>query len=96
LLVDPAKKVYIPNAFTPNNDTKNDMWKVFAYGVKYFQATVFNRWGEKVFESADIQGGWDGTFKGAPVQPGIYTYLVNVTYLDGEVVKNQGSLTVIK
>jgi|JI9StandDraft_1071089.scaffolds.fasta_scaffold04704_3 gliding motility-associated-like protein len=96
LLVDPAKKVYIPNAFTPNNDTKNDVWKVFAYGVKYFQATVFNRWGEKVFESADIQGGWDGTFKGAPVQPGIYTYLVNVTYLDGEVVKNQGSLTVIK
>jgi gliding motility-associated-like protein len=96
LIVDPAKKVYIPNAFTPNNDSKNDVWKVFTSGVKYFQATVFDRWGEKVFESSDLQHGWDGTFKGAPVQPGIYTYIVNVTYLDGEVIKNQGSLTVLK
>lgn len=96
LIVDPAKKVYIPNAFTPNNDSKNDVWRVFTSGVKYFQATVFDRWGEKVFESSDLQHGWDGTFKGAPVQPGIYTYIVNVTYLDGEVIKNQGSLTVLK
>jgi gliding motility-associated-like protein len=96
LTVDPAKKVYIPNAFTPNNDNKNDVWKVFTSGLKYFEATIFDRWGEKVFESADIQIGWDGTFKGAPVQPGVYTYLVNVTFLDGEVIKNKGSLTIIK
>lgn len=96
LEVDASKRIYIPNAFTPNGDGKNDVWQVFSKGVKYFKVQIFNRWGEKVFETLDITRGWDGTFHGAAVNPGIYTYIVAVTYLDSERVNQSGTITVVK
>ena len=61
--------IYVPNAFTPNGDSRNDLLKPWAIGIKqltYFK--IFNRWGELVFETKSIHEGWDGRYKGTPVQ----------------------------
>ena len=94
--VDATKNLYIPNAFTPNQDTRNDEWKVFSKGVKFFEAKIFNRWGELVYQSNDINQGWDGTFKGSPVSLGVYPYEIQITFLDNEVVNNKGTITILK
>lgn len=68
--------IYIPNAFTPNRDVRNNVWYVYGTLVKEIQILVFNRWGEKIFESNDIEQGWDGTFKGKICQEDLYIYKV--------------------
>ncbi len=71
--------IYIPNVFSPNNDGKNDIWRVSvldAYsGIK---VAVFSRSGQKVFETNDLLRGWDGTFKGEKLSGGNYIYLIYV------------------
>jgi len=88
--------LYIPNAFTPNGDGVNDVWYVYGTGVKDIQMTVFDRWGEKVFESTDQSHGWDGTYRGAQEPAGVYVYIVNVSYLDNQTLEKNGSLTLIR
>jgi gliding motility-associated-like protein len=70
--------VYIPNAFTPNNDGINDIFKPEGADVRYYEFVVWNRWGQKVFESADINEFWDGSYNHSEhyVQDGLYTYRV--------------------
>jgi gliding motility-associated-like protein len=88
--------VYIPNAFTPNGDGVNDEWLVFGTGIKDIKATIFNRWGEKIFESDDQSHGWDGTYRGQLQPPGVYVFLVDIVYLSDEKVTKSGSLTLIR
>ena len=88
--------LYIPNAFTPNGNGTNDVWYVFGIGIKDIQIRVFDRWGEKVFESNNQSIGWDGTYIGQLQSPGVYTYLVNIVYLDERKESKQGSLTLIR
>ena len=88
--------LYIPNAFTPNGDGTNDVWYVYGTGIKDIKATIFNRWGEKVFESDNQSDGWDGTFKGELQPPSVYIYLVDVVYLNGEKKTKTGSLSLIR
>jgi trimeric autotransporter adhesin len=88
--------IYVPNAFTPNGDGIDDIWSVFGTGVKDIKATVFNRWGEKVFESSNQSDGWDGTYKGQLQPPGVYVYVVEIVYLNDEKTTKEGSLTLIR
>ncbi len=69
---------YIPNAFTPNGDGLNDSFKAIArydYVNKYY-LSIYNRWGQSVFETTDINKGWDGTYKGSPCMLGAYIYRI--------------------
>jgi gliding motility-associated-like protein len=93
---DGTPPVFVPNAFTPNGDGVDDIWSVFGTGIKDFRGTVFNRWGEKVFESDNQSDGWDGTFRGQRQPPGVYVYIVDLVYLNGEKVTKQGSITLIR
>jgi gliding motility-associated-like protein len=88
--------VYIPNAFTPNGNGVNDVWYVFGTGIKDIKIMVFDRWGEKVFESDNQSLGWDGTYRGQAQSPGLFIYLVKIVYLDGHQEAKQGSLTLIR
>jgi gliding motility-associated-like protein len=90
------QSLYIPNAFSPNGDGKNDELKIYARFVKEFSWSVFNRWGEKVFETNDINFGWDGRYKGVLQPPSVYVYYLTVTYLNNKTVHNQGSVTLIR
>jgi len=58
---------------------------------------VFNRWGEKIFESQDLMTGWDGTYRGKEMNPGVYTYYLDATFLDGSKARAQkGSVTLVR
>ena len=80
----------IPNAFTPNGDTKNDIFKpTILQAVQNFNFTVFNRYGQKVFETNEYGKGWDGTLKGKPQSSGSYVYNIRYTNIFGvETVEN--------
>jgi len=91
------KQVFFPNAFTPgNNDFVNDEFGVFTNGLKYYSLEVYNRIGEKVFLSYNENRGWDGTYKGEPSPPGVYTYVAVLTFLDGENRKYKGTVTLLR
>lgn len=70
--------VYIPNAFTPNNDGLNDVFRPEGEGVSEYQMTVWSRWGEQVFEAREFEQYWDGSYKGGDhyVPDGLYTYQI--------------------
>lgn len=88
--------VYFPNTFTPNGDGINDTYKPYGHNIKNVSFKIFNRWGEKVFESSTENIGWDGTFKGEPLSPGIYTYSSTVTFLDETQKEFKGGVTLLK
>lgn len=71
---------YIPNSFTPNRDMINDIWKIKGRGIKEFKMEVYNRWGERIYETDDYTLGWPGTYKSTneKVQAGTYTYKIYV------------------
>lgn len=71
-------QAYVPNAFTPNGDGLNDVFKAkLSCFTSAFQCRVFDRWGKLVFESTDIHHGWDGTFKGQKMAQGSYVYFIS-------------------
>lgn len=74
---DCLKGLFVPNAFTPNNDRLNNVFKPLVYGnVEDFLFTVYNRYGEKVFETTNHRTGWDGTLKGQAQPSGTFVWTV--------------------
>ena len=97
--VIPNYDFFIPNAFTPNGDGKNDYWQIFGNtsALKQLQVMVFDRIGEKVFESNEIDFKWDGTFKGQPAPVGVYVYAFKLVWLDNRSDDTiAGSITLLK
>ncbi|MEM6319322.1 MAG: PKD domain-containing protein [Bacteroidota bacterium] len=87
--------IFFPNAFTPNGDGQNDVLYVRGNAISEVYFAVYNRWGEKVFESNSIDVGWDGTFEGEVVSTDVYGYYLKVTCLTGDVFETQGNVTVL-
>jgi gliding motility-associated-like protein len=87
-------EIYVPTGFSPNGDNNNDMLYIFGV-MKDLHFTVYNRWGEKVFETTDQLIGWDGTFHGKQVQSGVYAYKFSATDSKGNAVSKSGNITVI-
>lgn len=74
------RPVVMPNAFTPNGDGKNDIFRIPpGHEIESGLFRVFNRWGEQVFQSRDLNMGWDGTFKSIQQQSGVFTYIIEGT-----------------
>ncbi|MDP1747662.1 MAG: gliding motility-associated C-terminal domain-containing protein, partial [Bacteroidota bacterium] len=74
--VNDIEVIYVPEAFTPNGDNINDVFYVVGNGLKEFKLFIFNRWGEEIFESDDINLGWDGKVQDKLVPQGVYTYRI--------------------
>jgi gliding motility-associated-like protein len=92
-----GKMVYVPNTFSPNGDGQNDVLRALGPGVasvKLFR--VFNRWGQMVFDTADPNFAWDGTFKGALLNPGVYVYYMDVECINGQRTIKKGDVTLLK
>jgi gliding motility-associated-like protein len=97
-------KVYIPNAFSPDNDGTNDSFRpYFGKGVKRMKVMrIYSRWGEEVFAIKDIDArdmeynGWNGVYKGQAVTPDVFVYYVEVEFIDGESKLYKGDVTVIR
>jgi len=79
LVIEPLFTLYIPDAFTPNGDGINDIFMAKGQYVKSFEMYIFDRWGQELFHSNDINNGWDGTKGGTVCQQDIYVYKILVT-----------------
>ena len=76
--------IFVPTAFTPNNDRTNDVLFVRGTHLESIEFQLFNRWGEKVFETNEVDKGWDGYYQGMKVDPGVFVYHLNAICLDGQ------------
>ncbi|MBO6518290.1 MAG: gliding motility-associated C-terminal domain-containing protein, partial [Bacteroidia bacterium] len=74
--VDDSVYVVIPNAFSPGTDGINDFYSLRTAGVVQFEMAIFNRWGERVFETFDKNFSWDGSYRGVPLPSGVYPYYI--------------------
>lgn len=90
-------KVFVPNAFTPNADNRNDVFKpILSFTPNQYLLTIQNRWGNLLFESVDPLRGWDGTINGdKPAPEGIYIYFLHVVSAEGEIIEKNGHITLI-
>lgn len=89
--------VKIMEAFTPNGDGINDLWLVSnGLCVSNIKASVFNRYGSKVFESTDYKNNWDGTYKGKALPDGTYYYILDFLLVTGKRVIMKGNLTILR
>lgn len=97
--VIPKYDVFIPNVFTPNGDGANDYWQIFGNlpAFKQVEVMVFNRIGEKVYQSNDINFRWDGTYKGEFAPPGVYTYTAKFVWLNNHSDSDyRGTITLMR
>ena len=89
--------VFIPSAFTPNNDNKNEKFGISTeVGVQYFSMQIFNKWGELIFYSNDISKKWDGTFKTKNMPNGAYLWMLNYVSMKGKKIYDQGTVLLIR
>jgi gliding motility-associated-like protein len=88
--------IFIPRAFSPNGDGKNDMIYVRGDYLTSVEFVIFNRWGEQVFSTTDKSIGWDGKHRGEPVCPDVYGYYVKGVCQKGEQFFKKGNITVLK
>ncbi len=88
--------IFVPTAFSPNQDGINDYLYVRGTGIKSFTFTVFDRWGGQVFKTTDMKEGWDGTFEDKPVVSGVYTYYLNYEKYDGGFGELKGNITLTR
>jgi trimeric autotransporter adhesin len=88
--------LFIPTAFTPNNDGMNEFFEIKGGGFREYKVVIFNRWGEQVFYSEDLSLAWDGTFKGSDAPTGVYYYSIFLVLNDGKLHSEKGSVSIIR
>jgi gliding motility-associated-like protein len=88
--------IFVPNAFSPNGDGMNDVECVLGNCIQSMYFAVYDRWGEKVFESNDAKTCWDGTYKGEMLNTAVFVYYLNATLVNGEVVTQKGNISLVR
>lgn len=101
--VVPEDRIYIPTAFSPNDDGNNDLFMIFSGNdvarINYLK--IFSRWGETVYENDDFlpndpQHAWDGRHRGRPLNPAVFVYLAEIEFINGEVKIFKGDVTLLR
>ncbi|WP_316837630.1 gliding motility-associated C-terminal domain-containing protein [Pedobacter nutrimenti] len=88
--------VFIPNTFTPNGDGKNDIFYVYGNTIAQVKMRIYNQWGQFIYESLNIQNGWDGTYKGQLQPNGVYVYQIELVFTDGTTDNKKGTITLLR
>lgn len=95
--VESPSRIFIPTAFSPNDNGLNESFgPEYLAPVKEYTFVIFNRWGEKIFETENPQDRWDGTYMGQPVMQGEYMYMINLLFQNGERLSKKGQVTLLK
>ena len=87
---------FIPDGFSPNGDGKNDIFYVRGNNITKVLFIVYDRWGQKVFESTDLAIGWDGVFKGKKLDPAVFAYYVEGECEGGQQFIKKGNVTLFR
>lgn len=89
--------LWLPNAFTPDGDGNNDLFLVYGKNFKTIEFKVFNRWGELLFATNNPSQGWDGKYKNKEMNPGVYVYTIQASYInDFESRLQRGSFVLVR
>jgi gliding motility-associated-like protein len=96
ITVEPDFSMYVPNAFTPNSDNRNEVFKPVIRSAKMFDLKIYNRWGELIFKSNDIQTGWDGSHDGKACKEDLYTWRIQISSIKGEKVIKIGTVMLLR
>lgn len=96
VLAEVIPSVFVANVFSPNGDGSNDILHVLGKGIEELQFVIYDRWGEKVFETTNINNGWDGTFRGKPMNIGVFVYFVKGKYKNGDTINKNGNVTLLR
>jgi gliding motility-associated-like protein len=92
--------IFIPNAFSPNGDGSNDEFRVQGNNIFDFNLKIYNRWGALIFETSQIEIGWDGKYNGKEVNSGVYVWVLNAKDKNGQIIdfnhKNSGNLSLFR
>jgi len=98
VVIGPDIIIFVPDAFTPDGagPNENNTFRPYVINNKTYEMLIFNRWGEKMYETTDLTKGWDGNYKGQPAQDGVYVYKMIVTSLEDKVFQYNGTFTLIR
>ncbi|MEM9849914.1 MAG: gliding motility-associated C-terminal domain-containing protein, partial [Bacteroidota bacterium] len=88
--------LFVPAAFTPNGDNENDILFVRGQPIDELYFAVYNRWGQKVFETEDKNVGWDGRYQGRVLSPDVYGYYLEVTCFNGDTFAKRGDVSILR
>jgi gliding motility-associated-like protein len=98
--IEPDCFTAVPNVFTPNGDGVNDYFyprQALSAGLTKFHMTLYNRWGQVIFETKSLDGsGWDGRFNGELQPAGVFVYTIDATFKDGSELKQNGNVTLLR
>jgi gliding motility-associated-like protein len=93
-------QAFHPLAFTPNNDGLNDLFQnktsMPNIGLQNFALRVYDRWGQLIFMTNDINRGWDGTYKNKKLDQGVYVYLVEYLLSKNNLLQQKGTITLVR
>ena len=89
-------EVFVPSAFSPNNDGENDVLCVYSDCMKSLTFSIYNRWGEKVYETSNMNICWDGTWKGKQLNSAVFVYILKGDLINGQTVEQKGNISLIR
>lgn len=96
LYINPDLLVYVPNTFTPNGNGVNETFNMSGYGFMYYELLIFDRWGVLIHKVTDAASGWDGTYRGADCQDGVYTWKLRVQDYNDNPKEFTGHVTLLR
>jgi gliding motility-associated-like protein len=98
LIVEPDFMFYVPNAFTPNSNGINDGFRGYGEGIKWdtYQMSIFDRWGELIYYTEDINDPWDGTYRGLQVEVSVYVWKIRFYDINGDDHDYYGHVTLVR
>jgi gliding motility-associated-like protein len=94
--IEVIRNLAIPNAFSPNGDGVNDLFIIRTPFLNSYLLRIYNRWGQEVFVTNDIEEGWDGTYKGNPQDVGMYIFYMDAVDTDGVELKRTGPISLVR
>jgi gliding motility-associated-like protein len=96
VIIEDPNNFYVPNAFSPNDDGNNDFLFVRGRNIDQLSFTVYDRWGQRVFETHNINEGWDGRYNGEQMENAVFVYYLTLTYTDGKTETKKGNISLIR
>ncbi|MES2592431.1 MAG: gliding motility-associated C-terminal domain-containing protein [Bacteroidota bacterium] len=95
-LINECGEMFVPTAFSPDGNGENDVECVYGKCVKTIYFAIYDRWGEKVFETTDQSQCWDGTFRGKEMNTAVFVYYMKATLTTGEEVSKKGNISLLR